>query len=643
MRFLNRFATIMLLVTSVTWAGFPARLYAADEPSAPGAPRLLPERTIAYLRLENADEFRQGLASSATGKMLADPKLKPLVGELYGAAQEIFEQLASQLGLSLDEVLSIPEGQVAFGLYVGEANSTVGNAAAGDTAASDAKASGDGASEAEAAKDESPEAIRERIRARRANAGSFGALIIIETGEDDAALAKILQAMEQRSSDSGFVIRRDTVAGTEIVRIIRSGNANRAIEYFSRNGTTIIGFGPGSAEAALMRWNGQGSGPTLAESTDFAAVMSPCIGAEDTRPQITFFFDPYRAIERAIKGAGGGAALVWPIIEELGFGKIRGIGGSIFQGGETFDNVTHMHVLLDPPRDGIFSVVRPSKGDTNPPNWVPEDVASYVSVNWRVDATFNGFEKVFDRFAGENGFANRVTEPFKTETGLDLRESLINTTLDRGVMITWLQQPVTVNSNTTLLAVELKDPAQTVQTIEKLRETIWKSVEVDNIGSTKIYRGRQRDREVPEGIRQPEPCGAVVGNWLMVADSRQLLEHVIRAENGAVPRLIAQPDYDLVASELGVQLGSEKPFLLSFSRDSEALRQIYEMAKSPQVKEFVRARGEQSPIAKRIAEMIERNELPPFDEFKKYFAPTGGFAYDEPTGMHFGRYTLKPE
>jgi hypothetical protein len=31
------------------------------------------------------------------------------------------------------------------------------------------------------------------------------------------------------------------------------------------------------------------------------------------------------------------------------------------------------------------------------------------------------------------------------------------------------------------------------------------------------------------------------------------------------------------------------------------------------------------------------------EEFKKYFAPSGGFAYDEPSGIHFGRYTLKPD
>ena len=614
---------------------------AEDASVVPGAPRLLPERTLAYLRIENADEFRQEIATSATGRMLADPKLQPIASEFYVTAKEIFAEVGKQLGVSLDELLAIPKGQFAVALYLAEGNG--GGLDVEVTTTTETKDAADAASPAKAPLDDSPDAIRRRIEARRSTNLSFGGLVVIETGKDDASLQKLLKLAEEKATESGSVVRREVVSGTTIVRIVSPANSNQGIEYFSRDGATIIGVGAGSAEAALMRWNGQASGPTLAESTDFAAVMGNCIGAEDTRPQITFYLDPYRTIERIIKGSGGGAVFVWPIVESLGFNKIRGVGGSVFQGGEMFDDISHMHVLLDPPRDGIFSVIRPSEKDTNPPSWVPEDVASYMSVGWRVDATFNGFEKIFDRFAGENGFATRVTERFKKDTGMDLREALIETTKDRGVLITWLQQPVTINSNTRLLAIELKDPAQTTQTIEKLRETVWKRLETDNIGTTKIYRGRKRDRQVPEGLRQPEPCGAIVGDWLMVTDSRQLLEHVIRAHNGAVPRLSSQPEYDLVASEMGAQLKGEKPFLFSFSRDSEALRQVYEIVKSPQLREFVKSRGEENPMVKRIAELIENNELPPFDEFKKYFAPSGGFAYDEPTGMHFGRYTLKAE
>ena len=47
-------------------------------------------------------------------------------------------------------------------------------------------------------------------------------------------------------------------------------------------------------------------------------------------------------------------------------------------------------------------------------------------------------------------------------------------------------------------------------------------------------------------------------------------------------------------------------------------------------------------IAK-VLDWLERNDLPPFDEFEKYFAPSGAFAYDEPTGMHLGSFTLRAD
>ena len=606
-------------------------VFSVEPPVVPGAPRLLPEKTLAYVRIENVTEFRQGLAASATGKMLSDPKLKPLAGEIYVAAGELFQGIGDQLGVSLEEILSIPKGQFAFGLF---AVDNTALAAATEPTKNEPK-------------DDSPDAIRKRLEAKKAESQSvsFGGLVVIETGSDDAALKKILATMEQKLIDSGSVARRETIGGTSLVRLVKASNNRESVEYFSRDGATVVGIGSGSGKAALERWNGESAERTLAESTDFAGVMSRCVGAEETRPQITFYVDPYHIVERIIKSQGGAATLIWPIVEELGLGKIRGVGGSVFEGGEEFADISHIHVLLDPPRDGIFSVVRPSKSDTNPPNWVPDDVASYMSLGWRVDASFDGFERIFDRFGGDGGFATRVVEPYKKATGMDLRESLVNTTKDRGAMITWLQRPVTFNSSTTLLALQLKDPAETSRTIEKLRETIWKSVQTDNIGTTKIYLGRRRnpDRAVPQGVRVPEPCGAIVGDWLLVTDSRQLLEHAIRASSGSVPRLSSLPDYDLVASELGAQLDAEKPFMFSFSRDSEGLRQLYELAKSPQIREIAKSRGAENAVVKRLVELMEKDELPPFDEFKKYFAPSGSFAYDEATGMHLGRFTLKAE
>lgn len=590
---------------------------------APGAPRLLPEQTFAYVRVEDVDQLKQDLADSSVGQMLADPKLRPFVGDLYSTAAEIFAELASDLGISLEELIEIPHGQFAVGLVA--------------TGPPSVEATG------QAAKDDSPEAIRARLEKQRGNEPGIGWLLIIETGEDHESLTRVLEFVEQQVIRSGAVARAETVSGTRVERFVTPDTGKSVLEYFHRDGATVIGFGPAVASDALARWDGRANGRTLAESTDFAAVMGRCIGAADTRPQITFFADPYRFLRQTLPSAGVAQAIAWQVLQELGIGKIRGLGASTFHGGDVFADIAHAHILIDPPRDGIFSVLRPQAGDTNPPSWVPDDVTSYRSIGWRVGPTYDGLGRILDRFQGEGALDRLIEEPYRKRVGGEFRRSIIEAVDDRIVMIRWLQPPVRINSSTSINAVKLKDPSSAMRTIGELQKAFPAVIREESIGATPLFLfATGRDRPLPDGLRRPTPCAAIVGDWLLTGDSREFIERAIRARDGAMPRLSGLAEYDLLASELGGELAGDKPFMLSFTRSAEVLRQVYELAKADQSQAFLRGRGESNPVARGLAELLRRNELPPFDEFRKYFAPTGTFAYDEANGIHLGRFTLKP-
>jgi len=606
-----------VVVTGSVWA---------DDADVPGAPRLLPERTIAYLRIEDVNEFRTTLAESSTGRMLADPKLKSIASDFYQTGSDLFATVAAEFDISLSELLAIPKGQLAIAVIRLDDNAIP---------AADA-----------AAKDDSPDAIRARLIAKKATEGRVGVVLIVETGSDDKKMKSLLDKVQKRLTTDGWVLRTEKVGATTLVKNIRADDENNSIDYFSREGATIIGFRAGAARSALDHWNGTATTRSLAESTDFASVMSRCVGAEATRPQITFFANPFRLVELIFLNvsAGGniGAALGWPILQELGIQKIRGIGGSVFQGGETFEDITHVHLLLDPPRDGIFGVIRPADGDPTPPSWVPSDVASYRSIYWRFDKSFDGFEKIWNRFAGENAFQTTLGG-FEKRATLSMRDSIISEMTGRIVTITWMVPPLVINSESRLLGIEFKDADTAKKTFDVMVEKLWPNLVAEGSGSNRVFRNPRGERPPREGFRRPEPCFAFVGNWFILSDSDELLQRVIRSESGSIPSLVNVPDYALVSAELGAQLTSEKPFMFSFTRNSEALRPIYEQVKSPRVREFARSQGENNPVWAKIADLVERNELPPFEEFKKYFAPTGSFAYDESDGMHLGRFTLRAE
>lgn len=597
----------------------------------PGAPRLLPEETFLYLRIEDVPQLRADLKESSVGKMMNDPKLRPLASDIYVTLSELFAEVGSRFDITLDQLVDIPQGQFAIAVV------------ATDQGTEPAPAESANAQP----KDESPEAIRRRLAERRSARGQFqpGLVIVMETGERNKTLDKILEQIETRIVQSGAVERSETIDGTELRRWVSPDGAQTRMEYFQRDGAIVIGAGGSLAADALARWDGKSGSRSLAESTDFAAVMTRCVGAEETRPQITLFADPYRLLRRAITQSGNvGAALGWQIAEELGIAKIRGLGASTFYGGETFADIAHAHILIDPPRDGIFSVLRPKDGDTNPPAWVPDDVTSYTSIGWRVDATYDGLGRILDRFQGEGALERLVEKRYQERVGGDFRKSIIEAADDRIVMIRWLQPPVKVNSSVSINAIKLKDPAAAAGTIAELRKAFPSAVREEAIGARPLYLfGRGRTEPFPQGLREPTPCAIIVDNWLLTSDSREFVERAVRANDGVLPKLAALPDYDVLASELGSELEGEKPFLLSFVRSAEVLRQVYELARSDQARTFLDSRSEGNRAARSVGELLKRNELPPFDEFQKYFAPTGGFAYDEPNGIHFGRFTLKPD
>lgn len=601
-----------------------ANASATDQSSVPGAPHLLPQDTMIYLRFDDADEIREDLAASSLGKMFADPKLRPFAGDLYNTLAELFQMVGQRFDITLDELLAIPSGQVAIALF--------------PRVFSDEEMQGDQDDEDK----DSDDAIRRRIDQKRRAQTSMAGLVIIDAGKNIDKLRDLVDRVLELPVNQGYVRREQIIGPTTLVRLVPPRTGRPEIQYFERENCLVLGIGYATASAALERWLDRNDEPTFAENTDFAAVITRCIGAEDTRPQLTFYADPYHLVERLVK-RGGTAGLVWPIFEDLGIGKVRGIGGSVFRGGETFDDISHLHVLIDPPRDGIFGVLRPEKVDTVPPSFVPSDVSTYLTAQWNVEAAFDNLSKIIDRFQGE-GTAERIFDAnFKQRLEVDIREDVIKALTGRYVTCSWMQPPVKLNSQTRIHAFELVDPAKMELTMEKFVKKASPNLKPEMLGTHKLYTTKGGGANFPPRLRRPEPSVMVLGKWLLLSDSREFIERATRVESGALKSLIAVPEYDLVSSELGGKLDGEKPFMISYMRGADFLRQMYQMAESEDSRAFLKSAAEKNPFAAKFYELLQRNQLPPFEQFEKYFAPGGSFGYDEPTGIHFGAFTLNAD
>ena len=70
---------------------------------------------------------------------------------------------------------------------------------------------------------------------------------------------------------------------------------------------------------------------------------------------------------------------------------------------------------------------------------------------------------------------------------------------------------------------------------------------------------------------------------------------------------------------------------------------MLEMIKSDDTRRFLVKQGENNIVARKFADLFQKNQLPEYEDIEKYFAPSGSFAYDEATGLHMGSFTLRSD
>ena len=598
-----------------------------DGPGFPAAPQIFPEDTIAYIRIDNVDEVRSDWGDSQLGRMLADPELRPFVEETYAIAAEAFDKIGEQFGVSLDELLAIPTGQVA--------------AAAMPARFTDEQL--DAIDEASADEDpESEEAIRRRIRQKRRRQNAIAGLFVIEAGENLDELLDLIERLGEGAKKNGFVSRKSDRDGITLHRYLPPRPGRPPLEYFASEGTLVFGIGHETASLALDHLQGRSDEPVLAQRSEFVSLLSRCTGEETTRPQTTMFLDPYHLIERLVK-RGGAAGFVWPIIEDLGLKRLRGMAASSFRGGETFEDITHFHIGINPPRDGFFGVLRPEDvEEIAPPSWVSDDVTSYSTVGWNFPVTYDNAGKIVTRFMGGRPFEEVVDAPVQKAFDVSVRDDVLPNLSGRYVTVRWLQRPVKFNSMIQIHALHLSNPDAIRNVLEKVRNKQPSALRPTTKHGYTVYQlGPEQNRQWPDSMRPMQWSVSLVDDWILYSDSDECRDHLLQTAAGSRERLSGNVDYDIVTGQLSGMLAGETPFMVSYVRGEEFLRQGYELVKSDQARDFLARRGEENPLLAKLAELLRRDQLPDFDKLRKYFAPAGSFMYDEPGGIHWASYTLR--
>ncbi len=608
------FAIALLLV--VMWT-------APAQAERPGAPRLLPEKTLAYLRVTDAPALVDRFKQTALGRIVQDEKMQPLVSRLYGTAQNAWKQIEGRVGLPLNDVLRIPQGEFCVAFV--------------------------------APPDQPP-----------------GLIVLIDVKDQLPAAYKLLGRGEEALLENGGTKVEEKLADQSVS--VYTGPDGNSIVLHEREGTLLFANSRPLMEYTLKSWAGTALDSkgqlhkSLADNISFNSIMSRCAGSVDDPPQITYFVDPVELVRTVTRGSAAAAGLA--LIPVLGLDGVKGVGGSLtFATGE-FDDVQHLHVLLDNPRAGVVELLAMKSADVDPESWVPPDVITYSTLNWDFQLTFDKAAGLYNSLTSENEFQIEVQRRISERLGVDFERDVLPAMEGRATYAQWVEKPVRINSITSLVGVKLKDAKVFEPTLQKFVEKHAENIEKKHYAGTtywsvKLPEGAQRGAFVRRGpfgarirgagdprrddgeqqagpaLRRPDPCLAIVGDYLVGSDSFAALQAAINTHNDPTRRLATELDYKLIASKIKRQIGGDAPGFVQFARPEEGLRFWYDMAQAEDTRNMLARGAENNPLLADVDQALKDNPLPPFSVLAKYLAPSGSMMVSDETGYHMMSFTLK--
>jgi len=559
------------------------------------APQLLPHNTLVFVRVADVPDTVERLKQTGMGRMLLDPQMQPLVRDAWSAVKDAFTQVQERIDMSLDELLSIPQREIAVGLF------------------------------------EVPD---------RAEPGFA---LILDCGDNLKTAQKLFDKVKELAAIDGRRIEEQTVDGTKVTVFYRG---NRPGEHvFERDSTFAVCADLESAKAVLAHWTGYDDGG-LSENAKYMAIMKASRPARDDEPQVTWYVDPLGIADRIAQG-NAGARIGLAILPAIGLDGLQAVGGSLAFSSAEFDMVNHVHILLAIPRAGVLEAIAMDSGDLTPEKWVPGDVASYMTLYWDFKKTYDEVEKLYDSFRGDGATAEWVKIFIADRIGVDLTTDILPQLSGRVTLTSQIMKPVTPSSAAQLLAIELEDPKAFQTTLEKLVERLPQlnndlAPEKKTLGSVTYYRIQMpTPSDYQEGDPLPEPAFGIAHGCLMMSDREAFLKNIMAGQNTDGSILAEQLDFKLIASKATRAVGGAKPGLLAFNRPEEGLRYLYDLANAEQTRKRLADAGERNPFFRSLGGVLEKNPLPPFSTLEKYIAPSGAAMTNDETGIHYVSFSLR--
>ncbi len=546
--------------------------------------KILPQDTYLYLSVPDVAAMKEFMTESSLGQLWNDPSLAEFKEEVRAAIDDDLQDklltFQDQIGLSLEEVLSIPTGEVSLAVSAGSGN-------------------------------------------------TMGAVFFLDYGTHEAELQDLLdKAVDGLSQIPQLTQQQESFAGTAITMfdIDHGGPAPTPLAkefgWFLKDQRMVFSNRIELLESVLTNWDAEAD-KSFVDNEAYSYIMSKC----ETRAGAALsklYFDPIGMFTKLVQTgslgqASMGAGMAMGFLPALGLNQIKAMGAVSEAGSGDFSAVSRSVFYAEQPAMGLMKAFQLDHAKKTPPTWVKENVTTYIATKWKIDEAFGSIESLVDMFNGAGTVAAQLDRMSEGGPGIHLKHDIIDQVTGDVQLVTAPSENSELPGDQMLVCLGVKDSEAAANVLAKLADQ--SGLEMREFRGANLY-------EVAGPAAGQSFSFAVSEGRLLLSMGGTLIEQVLRNDSDVRP-LSESPEFQKVS-----QFFPANAVSVQFSRPVETYRSFYEMLKSGEA-------AENFPGNQDLFSKIDFSTLPPFDAISKYIKPTGGYSVNDEQGLFMEAFQLK--
>jgi hypothetical protein len=488
--------------------------------------QVLPNDTFMHLTVKSVVDAKRQFEESPIGEFINDPALDAFRAELEnafsGPVGEALADVETQLGMSVEELLSIPSGEVSVSI---------------------------------------------------AGAGNhIGLVVHVDIGDSTSQVESLLDLAEQALSAVPEVVQStQDVGGVEITMYeVQEDVPTPLLKEFGwlvHEGHLVISSSQQVMESLIENWDGTSS-DSLSNNEKYTFVVNR-LETEPGSADSIFYLDLIGLVTKLSQTGSFGdgqfiASMAIAQLPMLGLNQLQAVAMVIEEGTDDVQMINRAMVYTDQPPAGLMRAFMLAPVQASPPSWVKEDASLYMATKWQVTEAYAAIEGLVDGFQGPGTLAALINQASDSGPGVHIKDDLIDQLTGEVQLVGGGVDPSS-NTNEMLVAVGVRDSDAFGDLLARVSDEPGFPLTIREFQGFTLYEVSQAGPTV----------GLTVANGsFLIAMGERIMEQTLRNDDDVRP-LAESDEYQRISQRFPPEVVA-----VNFARPADQYRSLYEMLQS---------------------------------------------------------------